>query len=155
MKYELRCIGIRRVGGLKFEVGCYFVLRTRVSDTSYFQLLTLHYALALIVFCAGNDFVLQLFRHIIEIVRITRHAHQQVTVIVRMLLGIQQRLCIHDVELYVVTAELEVSAYETGTFLHILITPKQLRCEAHIEQRTATLCLVEFAQRLYYRRRTV
>ena len=110
-----------------------------------YSLLFTVYRLSFIVLCAGDDLVLQLFCHIVEIVRITCYAYQQVAVVVRMFLGIEQCLGIHDIELYVVTSELEVCTYETGTFLHVLVALEQLRCETNIEQRTATLCLVEFA----------
>ena len=113
------------------------------------------YGLSFIVLCAGDDFVLQLFCHIVEIVRIACYAHQQVAVVVRMFLSIEQCLGIHDIELYMVTSEFKVCAYEAGTFLHVLVLPEQLWREAYIEQCTSTLCLVEFAQRLYYRCRTV
>ena len=106
----------------------------------------MNYELALLVLSAGDDFVLQLLRHIVEIVRIACYAHQQIAVVVRMLLGIEQRLGIHDVELYMVAAELEIGADEAGTFLYVFVALEKLWCKANVKQRSAALRLVEFAE---------
>ena len=45
--------------------------------------------LHLVVLGAGDDLVLQLFGHIVEVVAIASHANEQVAILVGMLLGIE------------------------------------------------------------------
>ena len=66
------------------------------------------------VLCSGYDFVLQLLGHVVEVVAVAGDADQQVTVFLGMLLGVVQGGGINDVELDMVTAELEVGADERG-----------------------------------------
>ena len=77
--------------------------------------------LHLVVLGAGDDLVLQLFGHIVEIVAIASHANEQIAILVGMLLGIEEGSGVNDVELDVVSAELEVGADERSHLLEILV----------------------------------
>ena len=57
-----------------------------------------------IVLRSCDDFVLQLLRHVVEVVGVARHADEQVFVVIRLLLGIEQGLRIDDVELDVMSS---------------------------------------------------
>ena len=66
-----------------------------------------------------------------------------------------QGLGVDNIELYVMTTELEVGADEGCKFLLVLFAFQQLGHEAYVQQRTATFGLVESSQRLDDGRRTV
>lgn len=108
-----------------------------------------------VVFRSGNDFVLELFGHVVEVVAVTGNADKEVFVLVGMLLCIEKGLCVNDVELDVMTTELEICANHRRAFLDVVVTLEQLWCETHVEQRTAALRLVEFAERLNHSRWSV
>lgn len=99
----------------------------------------------LVVLCAGDDFVLQLLSHVVKVVAVASNTNEQVAVVLRMLLGIEERLGVNDVELDVMTAELEVGADERGELFQVFVATQQVRHEAHVEQRASRLRLVEFA----------
>jgi len=58
--------------------------------------------------CAGNDFVLQVFAQVVEVVAVACHPNNQVAVFFGVLLGIAQGVGRYHVELYVVAIESEV-----------------------------------------------
>ena len=104
--------------------------------------------LVLVVLRSGDDFVLQLLCHVVKIVTIASHAHQQVTVFVGVLLGIVEGGRVDNVELDVVATEFEVGADELCQLLLVLVALQQCGHKAHVEQRATALRLVELAQRL-------
>ena len=64
--------------------------------------------LHLVVFRPCDNLILQLFRHIIEIVGITSHTYQQIPVFIGMLLRIMKSRRIYDIKLNMMTAKLKV-----------------------------------------------
>ena len=68
--------------------------------------------LHLVVLGAGDNLVLQLLSHIVEVVAIASHANEQVAILLRMQLGIVKGGGVNDVELDVMTTELEVGTDE-------------------------------------------
>lgn len=61
-----------------------------------------------------NDFVLQLAIQIVEIFAIAAHTNDQVAVLFRMCLCIQQGFLIHQIDLQLNTLILEVLAVQIG-----------------------------------------
>ena len=74
-----------------------------------------------VILCPCNDFVLKLFGHVVEVVGIASHTYEQVFVVIGLLLGIEQGLCINDVELDMVSTHAEIGADEGHEFHEIFI----------------------------------
>ena len=106
------------------------------------------YSSILFVLRSGDNLVLELLRHIVEIVAIASHTHQEVAIFIRMLLGIVEGSRVDNIELDMVSAKFEVGTDERGQFLLVFLTLQQGWNKTHVEQCTATLGLVELAQRL-------
>ena len=96
-----------------------------------------------IILSAGDNLVLKLLGHIVEVVGIAGHTNQQVAVFVRMLLGIVERRRIDDIELDVMATKLKICTYERGQLLLVFLTLQQGWYEADIQQRAATLRLIQ------------
>ena len=67
-------------------------------------IVTTYMILEVVVLCPCDNLILQLFGHIVEIIRVAGHAHQQITVVLRVFLGVEQRLGIYDIKLDMMTA---------------------------------------------------
>lgn len=96
------------------------------------------------------NLVLKLGSHVVEVVRITCYPDEKVLVLVRILLCIEQGVCVNDVELYVMSSEREIRTDEASEFLEVDISLQQGRNESYIEQCSARFRLVEFPERLYH-----
>lgn len=104
---------------------------------------------------SGYDFFLELGGHIVEIVRVAGHAHKQVTVLVRMLLGVPQGICIYYIELDMMAAKAEIFADELAKFGDFTVRLEEGRSEAHVEQGAAASGLVQLAKGTDHRRGAV
>ena len=91
---------------------------------------------------------MQLGGHIVEVVGVAGDANEEVAVFIGVLLGIEERGRVDDIELDVVAAELEVGADEMTELAHILLATQQVRHETHVQERAAALRLVELAEAL-------
>ena len=60
--------------------------------------------------CALNDLILKRFIQIAEIIAVSRHAHDQIPVLLRIFLGRTQGVPVHHVELDVMAVHIEVGA---------------------------------------------
>jgi len=85
--------------------------------------------------CPGDDLVLQRLAQIAKIVAVARHAHDQIAVLLRVLLGSAQRGRVHHVELDVVAVQPEVAAHQVDQVVQPLLIAQQVRGEFLIEQR--------------------
>lgn len=61
------------------------------------------------MFGPANNFILQIFFQVVEIITISRYANDQITIVLRIFLRLSQRIRRHHVELYVMTVEVEIS----------------------------------------------
>ena len=80
---------------------------------------------------ASDDLVLQLFADAGEIGVITGHPHQQVSVILRMLLGISQDVGVDHVYLQGGASIFNITAQEASELLLVLRVADQGRTEGH------------------------
>ena len=92
-----------------------------------------------------DDLILQLRSHVVEIVGITSHTHQQVTVVFGMALRIEQGGGIDNIKLDMMATHLEIGTDQTGQLALVGLSPKQTGCKAHVEQCATALGLVELA----------
>jgi len=99
------------------------------------------------ILCPFNHFVLQVGVHIVEIVAVTGHSHQQITVIFGASLRCQQSCSVNHIKLNVVTSERKVTADEVTQFFDVFFTFQQAGNKTEVQQGTARFYLVEFAQR--------
>ena len=90
-----------------------------------------------------------------EVVAVARDADEEAAVVVRVGLGVAQRRFVDDVELDVVSAELEVGADEVLDAFDSLFAGEDGGQEALVEQRSAGFDLVHLAERLDDRGRAV
>lgn len=61
--------------------------------------------LKILILCSFNHFILQISVHIVEIIAVTGHAHQQIAVIFGASLRCQQSGCVNHIKLNVVTSQ--------------------------------------------------
>jgi hypothetical protein len=78
---------------------------------------------------AADDLVLELQTAVQEIIAVTRHAHDQVAVLLRVLLGFPQRVGRHHVELDVVPGHLEIRPHERPQIMNPLLVREEVRSE--------------------------
>ena len=86
-----------------------------------------------LMLCTGNDLVLQRLAQITEVVAVSCHAHDQVAVLVRVLLGCSQRVGIDNVELNMVPIQPKVRSDQPHEVVQIIVVLEQLRRELLIE----------------------
>ena len=99
-----------------------------------------------LVFRAGDNLVLQLLGHVVEVVAVAGNADEEVAVLVGVLLCVEEGGGVDNVELDVMAAELEVGADEVSEFAHVFLALQQVGHEADVEECAAALRLVEFAE---------
>lgn len=73
------------------------------------------------VFCAGDDFVLQGFAEVAEVVAVAGDTDDEVAVLLRVGLGFAQCLGADDVELDVVAVEPEVGSHQARQVVDALL----------------------------------
>src|SRR5210317_202366 len=93
-----------------------------------------------------DDFLLQVSIHIVEVVAVARHAHQQILVVFGGFLSRFQCRGIDDVELDVMATEGKVAADQLAKPGNILVTLEQTGQEALIEQRTTGHGVIKLGQ---------
>jgi len=92
---------------------------------------------------ASDDFVLRRFGQIAEVITIAGDPHNEVAIFLRISLGGSQGTRRNDVELYVVTVQLEVRPDQVGRAIDALLIFQQLGCEHLVQQGSPgawTLC---------------
>ena len=78
----------------------------------------------------------------------TRHADDKVLVVLRMLLSIQQRFLVDDVELDVMAVHVKVAAHQVGQVLDTLVAGNGAWRELLVEQGAACCRVVHLGARL-------
>ena len=96
-----------------------------------------------------------IFVQINEIVAVSRNAHQQISILIRGLLGLAERVGIDYVELNMVAVELEIGADEAGEVIDALFTLKDAREESLVQQGAAGFELIHLAKGFDYGGRSV
>ena len=86
------------------------------------------------MFCSGNDFVLQRLAEIGEIVAVSRNANDEVTILLGVLLRVQQGVCADHIELDVMSTEREIRTHKMGEGLDPLLSFENMRGELLIQQ---------------------
>jgi len=99
---------------------------------------------------ASDDFVLQRFGQIAEVVTIAGDPHDEVAIFLRIGLGGSQGIRRNDVELNVVTVQLEVRPDQVGKAIEALLIFQQLGCELLVQQRSPGAGMVHLRGRLQY-----
>ena len=86
----------------------------------------------------SDYFILKVFPQVIEIIAVACDAHDQVTVELRMLLGLTERFGIYHIELYVMPVEAEVAPYERRQLLITSFVLEELRGEFLVQKCPAS-----------------
>ena len=74
-----------------------------------------------VVLGACDDLVLQVFAQVTEIITVSGHTDDKVTVLFWVLLSGMQSLSIHDIKLDVMSIQLEVGAHQLDQLLKSLV----------------------------------
>ena len=81
--------------------------------------------------------------HIVEVIAVACHPHQQIPVSLRVVACRYQRGCIHNIELDMMSSLGEVAPDKITQLGHALITPQQAGQETEIQERSSRLHLIE------------
>ena len=106
-----------------------------------------------LVLCPGDDLILQHFAEIAEIVAVAGHAHDEVPILLRVLLRSAQRGSAHNIELDVVAVQLEIGADQLNELVQASVVGEQLRREFLVEQGAASADVIHLGHRLDHCRR--
>ena len=99
------------------------------------------------MFRPGDDLILQRLAEVAEVIAVACHTHDEVPVTLRILLRSAQRGSVHDVELDVVTAQFEESAYQLDELVQAGFVLEQLRREFLVEQGAAGADVIHLGHR--------
>ncbi len=107
------------------------------------------------VFCSPDDFVLQVHTDIDEVITVSGHSDDEVSVFLRMLLGLAKRVGADNVELNMVTVKLEVGSDEVGDLIDSVIIGQKMRRKLLIEKGSASSNMVHLGRGLDDSRRAM
>jgi hypothetical protein len=96
------------------------------------------------VFRTPDYFVLQVRPEIIEIITVTSHTHDQITVFFWVLLGITQGIGRHYIELNVMTVKPEVTSNQLTDFDNAFFIFEKGRGKLLVEQSTSGPYMIHF-----------
>ena len=96
------------------------------------------------MFCSGDDFILKVAAKVDEVIAIACDTDNKVSMIFGIFLGITQGFGVDDVELNMVTIELEVASYQVREVMEVF-TCQCVWTEFHIQECAASSDVVELA----------
>jgi len=108
-----------------------------------------------LVFGAADDFVLEGFADVVEVVAVACHADDQASILFGILLRFAQRLGVHHVELDVMAVHLEVCPHEAHHFINAGFVFEELRGEFLVQQRSACAEVIHLRDGFDHRRGSV
>ena len=86
------------------------------------------------MFCPGYDIVLHDGSQVYKVRAKSGDPDHEITVVLRMQLGIDKSIFIDHIELNMVSAPIEISFYQSCQFLPIFIASQKMGGELHIEE---------------------
>ena len=92
----------------------------------------------LLKLCTFDYRLLCFWSQICEICTVSGNSDQKVTIVFRMLLCIQKRICTYNIELYMISAKLFLRSQQRNEILAVSISFKYRWTKSHIEQITAS-----------------
>ena len=85
--------------------------------------------------CAGNDFILQFFAQVAEVIAVASYAYDQAAVLFGVILCSAQSIRIYHGELDVMSIQVEMAAHQMDEAVHAIFAIQYLRSELLVEQR--------------------
>ena len=86
-----------------------------------------------------NNLILKRLIQISEVIAVSGYADDKVLVLLRILLSVQKKLAVHNVELYVMAVHVEVGADVVSQVVEAFLTLLYVRGELLVEKRAAGL----------------
>ena len=102
-----------------------------------------------------DNLILQRLAQITEMIAVSGHAHDQVFVVFRVFLGLDQGFFIYDVELNVVSVHVEVGTHQIRHLIQPFLACDYAWGELLVQQRSACLEMIHLGTGFYDCRRPV